>query len=745
AETIKLRASGEGEGCGTPYQVNGNGLSDLTITGTYRLPLTKNDNTAPRFRVEILKGLDYVTSKSLVNNVAMLGTLTSSGTDSGLVVGDTITVALNPADPVFDGICTVTGKTATTVSYAKTNADVAITPTYGVIQPATETIRWNNINSTSVWANGAAGVFGQAGGTGTAIAAATPIAISDGYSVQFAAGIGHGTGDAWQFNPKSVGNALVVKGDGTTANDIVVQNGGALENYVTSRFAYIPQTFNIWGGGNKAYFGPNGTYVHGAGIIAVSTQWPSDWTAAPISYPVFDGATTWDTASNYVMDLYPTAAATVPANYPSLYRSFQFGGVSCLNSYSSLGLAANYTNTGNTTQFLVKGTLNIGAGASFTAQTTGNIYIEGNVTNNGNTTGLSLQTGTNPAVQFNGATNYSGASIGNTLSTGFTVNSGKTLTLGNALTIPATMTGMVNGTLTVNNTLTVNGTLTMGVNNIGGTGIVAVASGATLKTANTTGVNGITATGPNTFNSGAKYEFNGTSAQVTGSNLPATVNTLTLNNAAGLTLSGGLYPQTALTLTAGTLDTNFNNLALGASATSVGTLTYGSTGRILGAFKRWISTAATFYDFPLKNGSGDLIATVSFSTAPSSGGTLTTEFTATDPGENGLPITTGPLTLANVAQEGYYTIAAGDGLAASLYATRLGCSWFANRGTADNLRIVKRALGSDPWTLGDQAAYVTGDNTVTDVLARDLSGFSEFAIAGPAGQVPVTISEFIIE
>ncbi|MCX7018418.1 MAG: hypothetical protein NTY46_05350, partial [Candidatus Sumerlaeota bacterium] len=324
-------------------------------------------------------------------------------------------------------------------------------------------------------------------------------------------------------------------------------------------------------------------------------------------------------------------------------------------------------------------------------------------------------------------------------------NSGKTLTLGNALTIPATMTGMVNGTLTVNNTLTVNGTLTMGVNNIGGTGIVAVASGATLKTANTTGVNGITATGPNTFNSGAKYEFNGTSAQVTGSNLPATVNTLTLNNAAGLTLSGGLYPQTALTLTAGTLDTNGNNLALGVSATSVGTLTYGSTGRIIGAFKRWISTAATFYDFPLKNGSGDLIATVSFSAAPSSGGTLTTEFTATDPGENGLPITTGPLTLANVAQEGYYTIGAGDGLLGGLYATRLGCSWFANRGTADNLRIVKRATGSDPWTLGDQAAYVTGDNTVTDVLARDLSGFSEFAIAGPAGQVPVTMSEFIIE
>jgi hypothetical protein len=621
AASIKLRISGEGEPCGTPFQLNGAGLSDISVSGTYRLPLNKDDNTAPRFRVEILKGKSAVTSKAITSNVATLGTLSSFATNANnLQVGDVITVALNPADALFDGPQTVTAVAAASVSFAVTAANLAATPTYGTVQPATETIRWNNIYSTTVWANGAAGIFGQAGGSGTAIAAATPIAISDGYSIQFAAATGHNTGDAWVFNPMSVGNALVIKGDGTAANDLVVQNGGSLENYVTSRYAYVPTAINVYGGGNKCFFGPNGTYVHGAGIIAVSTQFPSDWTAAPVSYPVFDGATTWDAASNYVMDLYPTAVANVPANYPSVYRSFQFGNVSVLNSYSGIGLAdANYSNTANATSVRVKGTLNIGAGASLTLQTSQNVILEGNVTNNGNATGLSLQTGTNPAVQFNGTTTYSGASTGNTLATGFTVTPGSSLTLsGLDLTVPGTKVATVDGVV----------------------------------------------------NTGA------------------------------------------------------NQVVAGTSAAAIGSIA--GEGKVIGTIKQWVSvTTNTLYNLPLGTVSKNTSCSIEFTVAPTTGGSLTATFTGTDPGDTGLPLVDGLKDVTNATAQGFWTLAAGDGLAGGDYTGKFNSADLTDLNPDPAaLRIVKRATAGS-WTLDG----ADGGNVGAIISRTGMTGFSEFAAA----------------
>ncbi len=95
-----------------------------------------------------------------------------------------------------------------------------------------------------------------------------------------------------------------------------------LENYVASRFAMLPGVVNNYGGGNKSYFGLNGSFIIGNGNIATGTSgkdaWPSDWTAAPVSYPVYDGATTWDQDASYVVTSYPAALATIPANMPSL-------------------------------------------------------------------------------------------------------------------------------------------------------------------------------------------------------------------------------------------------------------------------------------------------------------------------------------------------------------------------------------------------------------------------------------------
>ena len=73
---------------------------------------------------------------------------------------------------------------------------------------------------------------------------------------------------------------------------------------------------------------------------------------------------------------------------------------------------------------------------------------------------------------------------------------------------------------------------------VAGTGTFYISAGATLLTAHTEGINGsIAISGTKTFDGGADYVFNGSAAQATGTFLPSTVNNLTIDNAAGVTLS----------------------------------------------------------------------------------------------------------------------------------------------------------------------------------------------------------------
>jgi hypothetical protein len=127
-----------------------------------------------------------------------------------------------------------------------------------------------------------------------------------------------------------------------------------------------------------------------------------------------------------------------------------------------------------------------------------------------------------------------------------------TLNLGGNLTA-------VGGDFTV--TSTGSGALTLG-GNLAVTGTATVSSGATLNCASYTlsggaftlapsgnlvlgSLAGITSSGASgniqtttrTFSTGANYMYNGTGAQVTGNGLPGTVNNLTINNSAGVTLS----------------------------------------------------------------------------------------------------------------------------------------------------------------------------------------------------------------
>ncbi len=89
----------------------------------------------------------------------------------------------------------------------------------------------------------------------------------------------------------------------------------------------------------------------------------------------------------------------------------------------------------------------------------------------------------------------------------------------------------------------------------------------TITTANTGGLNAsLPSFTTYNFNNATNYVFNGTSAQVTGALLPATLNNLTTSNASGVSLSGAVTVNGTLSITTGALTTGSNNLSLGTTS-----------------------------------------------------------------------------------------------------------------------------------------------------------------------------------
>lgn len=78
-------------------------------------------------KIEIQTAPVIVTHKALTSNIA---TLTTSSAH-GFTAGQTVTVALNPPDAVFNGTWTLSAVTSTTLSYARTSANITTTTTGG--------------------------------------------------------------------------------------------------------------------------------------------------------------------------------------------------------------------------------------------------------------------------------------------------------------------------------------------------------------------------------------------------------------------------------------------------------------------------------------------------------------------------------------------------------------------------------------------------------------------------------------
>ncbi len=257
-------------------------------------------------------------------------------------------------------------------------------------------------------------------------------------------------------------------------------------------------------------------------------------------------------AGNYIQ----TSGAVTLSSTNSLFNLNILG--NCTLSGGAMDLNANTTATYNSYLNLSQ---NLTLSGSFLLQTTG-------------------VGGLNGIIDFDGAGTSSSPQVftvsnGGTLPwLNITINSGTYVQL-TGTSSAITLNGWTAGTPDWRGTVTVNGTLDTKTTSFAATAancVFTVNSGATLITANANGLGGSSngvvqsANWTTSFSGGANYIFNGTSAQITGTYLPASITSggdVTINNSAGVTLSQATTfgSGDTLNLKSGTF-TNGTNLAM---------------------------------------------------------------------------------------------------------------------------------------------------------------------------------------
>lgn len=134
---------------------------------------------------------------------------------------------------------------------------------------------------------------------------------------------------------------------------------------------------------------------------------------------------------------------------------------------------------------------------------------------------------------------------------------------------------------------------------------------------------------------------------------------------------------------------------------------------------------------------------ISFITAPTSGVTITSFFTSSNPGEAGLPLNDGGAQITKVSPDRFWTLTAGEGLTGGTYNIDLTADNFQGVEDYTKLYLLKRVNGSSNWVLEGTHSVCTGSNTSPTVHRTGLVTFSEFGVGSTNDNpLPVNLSAF---
>ena len=216
-----------------------------------------------------------------------------------------------------------------------------------------------------------------------------------------------------------------------------------------------------------------------------------------------------------------------------------------------------------------------------------------------------------------------------------------------------------------------------------------------------------------------------------------------MNNSNGLTLTNSVNATNIITMSGGDITTNANILALGSSTASLGTLSR-TSGNIVGYFKRWIAATATSNIlFPLGATNGTYQGfTYSFTTAPSAGGTITSNLTVANPGKNGFNLYDAGDSIIYVAAQ-YWTCTTANGLTGGTFSLDMTATNLPNVNSVSDLRIIRRNDSSSPWTMQGVKVDGTGPNSAPIVHRTGMTSHGQFGIGSSStNTLPITLMYF---
>jgi hypothetical protein len=522
------------------------------------------------------------------------------------------------------------------------------------------------------------------------------------------------------------GNSITITAN-VTVDELVVESGGVLTNTTTFTVANGAGTDMIVYG---TFLHQQNITINASATVVIEGIMISSTTGAQFSMGSSNASLSFADGSYYEWgrnggNLPPPTKTTwnpnatcaftgitnsLPSNIGQTYGHFVYN---CPSQTTSENMSQpNLTVTGNLE------IISTGSGLLQIAQTSaGTLTVGGNLIQSGGI--FELTTGGDRTVNVAGSLSMSGGTMN--------FNSGGAA--GN-LTMNVQMNFTMNGgTIAMSTYPGTNASNGNGRLNLGGD--FSQIGGTITETATGTGTGTIAFVGT----SNQSFASSGAISNTINFIINKSSGTLSLNSA--MTVNG----TATLTMTSGNINTGAFELTLGSSATSTGTFVY-TSGTIIGTFTQWLAATTATRVFPIGTAIDNRLANVTFTAAPSAGGTLSAAFIASNPGSNGLPLDDGGTSIINVGTDGYWSISAGNGLTGGTYSMDLNATAFTAVNNYASLRLLKRTPGN-PWTLAGTHSAGTGSNSSPVVHRTGLSGFSEFGIGGSSDNpLPIELTAF---
>ena len=288
----------------------------------------------------------------------------------------------------------------------------------------------------------------------------------------------------------------------------------------------------------------------------------------------------------------------------------------------------------------------------------------------------------------------------------------------------------------------------LGTSILTGAGTFTLLSGGGLNIGSADGITqnsafgNVQVTGTRSYSTGADYTYNGLVAQVTGNGLPVTVNKLTLNNSNHVTLAGTTSVSNTLTFTSGNFITASDTLIVGTSTSILGAISR-TSGHVVGNLKRWIgATAASNVLFPVGTTNYYEGINYTFTVAPSTAGSITATYTATDPGRNGLNLFDLTDSITSIGY-GLWTSTPGNGTSGGTFSVDITATALPSVSDFINLHLLRRANSGSPWTIAGVHSIGTGSNSIPIVHRVGMTSHGQFGIgSGSANPLPIELVYF---